>query len=113
MSANPPRAPGELAKIEAKLKMIADHGHACASFNSAECAVVLHSLRSATGDGARRCGRLRPKSSGIAKRACMALTGGCKGGATNRAIRDACANMESEIRALQPRSTKIEGAGEL
>jgi hypothetical protein len=120
MSNAPPRAPGELAEIEAKLKMIADHGHACASFNSAECAVILASLRSATGDGgeamreacAVECEEVSNERWGYTEKFVIkglhdkaAIESGAVGGARECAER---------IRALplQPRSTKIEGAGD-
>ena len=140
MPANPPRAPGELAdEVEAMLKSMRPEDIAAGSgfqplmgFTGPEWCTILASLRSATGDGgeAKRAeapadnlaaqrdtpsywpdGSLKHrwgKRKGIAQRLCE----WCGQTAGPSTIGWACQATFRPDLALQPRSTKIEGAGD-
>jgi len=115
MPDNPPRAPGELAdEVEAMLKSMRPEDIAAGSccqplmgFTGPEWRTILASLRSATGDGGEAMREICARFVEFDRRTELAKECGYMPKWHLHAI-----ELAAAIRALQPRSTKIEGAGE-
>ena len=103
----PPRAPGELAEIEAIIRrniVLRHMGPDSFMEGFEEAAAEIASLRSATRDGGEA---MRSAAQNTALRVGREL------GEPSVGYRIANAILALPAPALQPRSTKIEGAGEL